>query len=89
MSKLTITIPEEAHPVLKEWAEKDQRSLTNYLTVLLDNVTCTKSLPLYLPIEITTGIKIVETTYPNGSKEKQEIPMQVIRRTDKEKTGGN
>jgi len=53
MPKLTITISDEAHPILKDWAAKDLRSLTNYLMVLLDNLTGVKKFNMYLPVNIT------------------------------------
>lgn len=62
MAKLTIEISEQAHPVLKEWAKKDQRSLTSYLHVLLDNLTGAHPRDMYLPINIThiTTTEVVE-----------------------------
>ena len=53
MAKFTITISDEAHPILKQWAEKDCRSLTSYLTVLLDNLTGVQPRTMYLPVDIT------------------------------------
>lgn len=62
MAKLTIEISEQAHPILKTWAEQDRRSLTSYLHVLLDNLTGAHPRDMYLPINIThiTTKEIVE-----------------------------
>lgn len=62
MAKLTIEISETAHPILKEWAEKDRRSLTNYLYVLFDNLTGAQARDMYLPINIThiTTTEVIE-----------------------------
>lgn len=62
MAKLTIEISEQAHPILKTWAEQDRRSLTNYLYVLFDNLTGAQTRDMYLPINIThiTTTEVVE-----------------------------
>lgn len=52
MAKFTITISDEAHPILKEWAKKDFRSLNNYLMILLDTLTGVRKYDIYLPINI-------------------------------------
>lgn len=62
MAKLTIEISEQAHPILKKWAEQDRRSLTSYLHVLFDNLTGVHTRDMYLPINIThiTTTEVVE-----------------------------
>lgn len=67
MAKFTITISDEAHPILKEWAKKDERSLTSYLTVLLDNITKTHPRQMYLPVEIKNEEIVAQITYPDGT----------------------
>ena len=67
MSKFTITISDEAHPILKEWAKKDGRSLTSYLTVLLDNLTGVHPRQMYLPVEIKNEELVTQITYPDGT----------------------
>lgn len=44
MAKLTIEITENAHLVLKERAKSEERSLAQYITLLLDDVTDTRHL---------------------------------------------
>lgn len=65
MAKFTITISDEAHPILKEWAKKDGRSLTSYLTVLLDNITKAHPRQMYLPVEIKNEDIVAQITYPD------------------------
>ena len=38
MPKLTIEVTEKAHKVLKERAKSEERSLSQYLTLLLDDI---------------------------------------------------
>ena len=64
MAKLTIEISEQAHPILKEWAEQDRRSLTSYLHVLLDNLTGAHPRDMYLPINITHTTITETVTHP-------------------------
>lgn len=74
MSKLTITISSEAHPILKDWAEKDKRSLSSYLTVLLDNITNVHFREMYLPVEI----------HPITELQTKEVHYTGFKRTDVE-----
>ena len=67
MAKFTITISDEAHPILKEWAKTDERSLTSYLTVLLDNITNAHPRNMFLPVEIKYEKVIAQITYPDGT----------------------
>ena len=64
MSKLTISIFPEAHAVLKEWAAHDDRSLSNYITVLLGRLTGAYKNEVYLPIEIKHTTKTITQTLP-------------------------
>ena len=50
MAKFTITISDEAHPILKEWAKKDERSLTSYLTPIVFFISPSKLNGHLLPI---------------------------------------
>lgn len=67
MAKFTITMSDETHPILKEWAKKDGRSLSSYLTVLLDNITKTHPRQMYLPVEIKYEEMIAQMAYPDGT----------------------
>lgn len=91
MSKLTITISDEAHPILKEWAEKDFRSLTSYLTVLLDNLTGVHSRTMYLPVDVThnpetitvPGMQFIPHNTPGGiqtpeTQRGNHTPRQIV-----------
>lgn len=49
MSKITIDLPKKTHETLKEFAKKDERSLTNYITVILNNVAGTTDVPIKVP----------------------------------------
>lgn len=64
MAKLTIEISEQAYPVLKEWAKKDERSLTSYLYVLFDNLTGVVPRSIYLPIDVTHTTVTETITHP-------------------------
>lgn len=90
MAKFTITISDEAHPILKEWAKKDERSLTSYLTVLLDNITKTHPRQMYLPIEIKNEEMIAQITYPDGTVvERKPYTKQTINLLKNKETGNN
>lgn len=67
MAKFTITISDEAHPILKKWAKVDGRSLTSYLTVLLDNITKAHPRNMFLPVEIKYEKVIAQITHPDGT----------------------
>lgn len=64
MAKLTIEISEQAYPILKEWAKKDERSLTSYLHVLFDNLTGVQPRSIYLPINVTHTTITETVTHP-------------------------
>lgn len=64
MSKLTITISDEAHPILKEWAKQDNRTLGSYITVLLSKLTGVYEGEVYLPVEIQHTTKTYTHTVP-------------------------
>lgn len=76
MAKFTITISDEAHPILKEWAKKDERSLTGYLTVLLDNLTGVHPRQMYLPVDVTNvpGIFPRQQFIPHNAPGGIQIP---------------
>lgn len=68
MAKLTIEITENAHLVLKERAKSEERSLTQYITLLLDDVTDTRHL-LANSYTLTKNTTIDTTTDTTKRKE--------------------
>lgn len=64
MAKLTIEITENAHLVLKERAKSEERSLAQYITLLLDDVTDTRHLLVnsYTLTKNTTKNTATDTT---------------------------